>query len=510
MRLPGILLSFAALALLPGPVWPSGAASIPKALRSEPSSRDPFGDFLGELRLSEDSLHYRLGQQALDRQRFDSALGHHLVADLPASGTFRDTLLAQRSRIFARIWPVNASRAGRTDARAKDAGAEAPKSVFDWGMGTSHSRGIFRSGQWQPDGWQGMGYENNYWMYNSYASQSWPLSIRGQAMQLAVNLSQATAAEFSTLDAAIAAEIQEGILGNLSLVLSGGLRKSPLWGAYQSYDLRISKAWYFESLGIGLETGISREVDDKGNRLNDQAWITLGKDTEFENGHTLALSLKGAAEWLDAQYDGITTSVLYVDDVSKAQPTHFRAPDFADTLSRNAGDALMQYSGNTGAMQLAMMAPRSYFSLSPALQYGFPLPRGFGATAGVRYSLDLYPESAWDWAPMPDSQDLSTADLVGMAYNRADGRYYAAALTEESGVLQESYGSAPLQQRKANRLDQRAGLEFSISRALPHGYTLDMDASADFGWSNLPVTSPIESQPWQFGLTFNLSRSASW
>src|SRR6188768_1540637 len=81
MRLPGILLSFAALAFLPGPVWPSDAVSIPKALRSGKASRDPFGNFLGELRLSQDTLNYRLGQQALDRQRYDSALGHHLAAD---------------------------------------------------------------------------------------------------------------------------------------------------------------------------------------------------------------------------------------------------------------------------------------------------------------------------------------------------------------------------------------------------------------------------------------------
>jgi hypothetical protein len=236
MRLPGILLSFAALAILPGLVWPSGAVSIPKSLRVELSSRDPFGDFIGEIRLSEDTLQYRLGQQALDRQRYDSALGHNLAASLPATGTFRDTLLAQRSRIFARLWPVNAPLAKGTDS-------ETSKAIFDWGMGTSHSRGVFRSGQWQPDGWQGMGYEDNYWMYNSYARQSWPISIRGQALQLAVNLNQATAAEFSILDAALSAEVQGGILENLSLVLSGGLRKSQLWGMYRVPRAGISRAW---------------------------------------------------------------------------------------------------------------------------------------------------------------------------------------------------------------------------------------------------------------------------
>jgi hypothetical protein len=503
MRLPGILLSFAALAILPGLVWPSGAVSIPKSLRVELSSRDPFGDFIGEIRLSEDTLQYRLGQQALDRQRYDSALGHNLAASLPATGTFRDTLLAQRSRIFARLWPVNAPLAKGTDS-------ETSKAIFDWGMGTSHSRGVFRSGQWQPDGWQGMGYEDNYWMYNSYARQSWPISIRGQALQLAVNLNQATAAEFSILDAALSAEVQGGILENLSLVLSGGLRKSQLWGMYRSYEVQISKGWYFESMGMGLETGISREWDARGKRLSDQAWIAVERNTEFENGNTFGLSLKGAAEWLDPQDEGMTASVLYVDDVSKAQSTHFRIADYGDTLSQNTGYAFTQDAGNTGVLQLAMNAPRSHFSLRPALQYGFSLPRGFGATAGARYALDLYPESSWDWVPMPDSTDLSNAEMVGLAYNRADGRYYSVALEEENGVLRESYGSVPLQKRKAKRLDQRAGLEFSLWRALPHGYTFSLETSAVFGWSNLSGTSPIDSQPWQFGLTFNLSRSASW
>jgi hypothetical protein len=45
---------------------------------------------------------------------------------------------------------------------------------------------------------------------------------------------------------------------------------------------------------------------------------------------------------------------------------------------------------------------------------------------------------------------------------------------------------------------------------LPHGYTLALEASAQFGWSNLPDTLPIESQPWQWGLTFNLSRTWIW
>jgi hypothetical protein len=156
-----------------------------------------------------------------------------------------------------------------------------------------------------------------------------------------------------------------------------------------------------------------------------------------------------------------------------------------------------------------MIAPRSHLALTPALQYGFSLPGGFGAQAVARYALDLYPESVWDWVPMPDSLDPSRVDGAGLAFNRADGRFYAYALAEEGGLVRESFGSVPLQRRKARRLDQRAGLEFSLWRSLPQGYSLAMETSAELGWSNLPRTSPIESQPWRFALAFTLTRSSS-
>jgi hypothetical protein len=542
MRIPSILLSFAALAILPRLVWPAGTGSKPKkapviesslpasVIQRAPAAQgpdfpeavyspdDPFGEFLRKIRLSEDSLQYLLGERTFNRQRFDSALSHHLAAHVPASGIFRDTLLAQRSRIFARVWPTVAPRSGKKDALpdvaiSKDSLPPSSKPVFDWGMGTSHSRGLFRTGPWHPYGTygtSGMGYEERYWMYNTYARQSWPLSVRGQTLNLAANVNQSTAGGFSTFDVGVQADIPEGILENSALSLSTGLRKSQLWGSYKSNNLLLSKGWYSERLGLGFESGYSGEWNDQGKRLYDNAWVTLSRDVRFESGNTLAVSLRGAVDRLDARYDWITAPVLYVDDVSKAQPTHFRAQDYQDTLHGNTGDALLRYAEHAGEVNLTMLAPRSYFSFCPALQYGFSLPAGIEAMAAARYALDFYPQYAWDWAPVSDSSVLYNGDLVGLAFNRADGRYYSAVLMEGVDGLQEYYGTVPLEHRTAKRLDQRAGLEFSLSRILPHGYTLALEASAQFGWSNLPDTFPIESQPWQWGLTFNLSRSWIW
>lgn len=456
-----------------------------------------------------DSTQFLLGEQALLRQRYDSALSHNLAAHVPPSGAFRDALLAQRSSIFAKVWPASLPRVESGDMLAQNSDSETPKPVFDWGMGTSHSRGLFRSGAWRPDGWQGMGYESRYWMYDTYARQSWPISIRGQALNLAAQVNQSTGGGFSTLEAAVEAEIPEGILENLSLAMSGGLRKSEEWGSYQSFDLLVSKGWYWEGSGLGLQAGLSREWDRAGRPLYDNLWAILSRDHAFENGHSLEASFMVSANRMDSQSDWILAPVFYVDDASKAQPTHFRAPDFRDTLSIQAYSDYPQYSAHAGALQLNMNAPQSHFSLSPALTYGIFLPDGFKATARASYAVDLYPASGWDWVPMPASEDLDGADLVGLALNRADGKFYAVALGEgEDGSLQETYATSPLEQRRANRMDQRAGLEFSLGRSLPHGYALSMEASAGLGWSNLPHTSPIDSQPWHWGLTFHLSRSS--
>lgn len=510
MHIPSIILTIGVFALMPDLVWPAPARHDP----DEPFSMidpfaDPFGEFLRKIRLSEDSAHFILGEQTFQRQRFDSALSHHLAAHVPASGAFRDTLLAQRSRIFAQVWPQAFPDAGKNNAFPIDSLSAPSKPEFVWGMGASHSRGLFRTGFWRPDGWMGTRFEERYSMYDNFVRQSWPLSIGGNALNLAAKVNQSTAAEFSTLDAAMETHVQDGILANLSVILSGGRRKSPEWGSYQSYDLLVSRSWYSGSSGMGAQAGISREWNADGKWMNDYAWLTLHRDIAFEGGNSLGVFLNAGFDRQATQYDWITVPVLFVDDVSKARPTHFRAMDFRDTLHANAADAFGLFAHHAGALQLAMAAPRAYFSLSPALQFGFSLPAGFGAMAGASYGLDIHRESAWDWVPTPDSMDLSNADLLGLAFNRADRRYYAAALVEENGALRESYGAMPLQHRKARRVDQRVGLNMGIWRNLPHGYTLALESSAGLGWTNLSDSSPIGSQPWQWGLSFNVSRTSS-
>jgi hypothetical protein len=99
-------------------------------------------------------------------------------------------------------------------------------------------------------------------------------------------------------------------------------------------------------------------------------------------------------------------------------------------------------------------------------------------------------------------------DLIGLAYNKADGRSYAAVLVAKEGRYREYFGSAPLEHHKARRLDQRAGLGINVGKDPPHGYSAGVQASAACQWSNLGATAPVDLRPWQWGLALTLGRSS--
>jgi hypothetical protein len=124
--------------------------------------------------------------------------------------------------------------------------------------------------------------------------------------------------------------------------------------------------------------------------------------------------------------------------------------------------------------------------------------------------VDLYPSYAWDRVPLPDSLYIGSGDLVGIALNRADGHHYAAVLAGNEEGFEEHYGTQPLERHRMRRWDQTVGIDFSLSRTLPNGYAFYAETTTDFGWSNLPATAPGDSQPWQWGLNFNVSHSLVW
>lgn len=521
MRPPQLLPFLGLLALLPNAAWsglgtffgrsapadsarpgdwaPSAKATVEKVL-----PRDAFRNFILENRRFEDSIHYQRGEQAFGQEEFDVALGHHLAADLPADGIFREDLLAQRSRIFARIWPsaASADNTGKEDTR---------RTAFDWDLGTGHSRANYRTGPLFPFGENGFGSESRDWMYNANARESWPVSLGKQGLELALsaNADRSSARGASDYAASVDAATTDGILNGLLLSFSTGITRSRILGSYRYNGFSASKTWNLEGIGAGLDGGYSRQWDGGWKRLSDNAWTRLSRDFGSKGGNSIDVSLLGAVSRMKPQADRYIAPVWYVDNVALAHPSHFQGPDFADTVALNGLNSFLESDPHSRVMSLNLDAPQTYFSFAPEVSYGFSPFAAWQARAGASYALDIYPEYAWDRVTLPANLDPYSSDQVGLAFNRADGRYYTAALVEQDGGYREYYGTLPLERRKMRRVDNRVGLDFSLVRKLPRGYFLSVESGAELQWSNLPNTAPAAFNPWQWRLALDIGRNES-
>jgi hypothetical protein len=447
-----------------------------------------------------DSLNYVLGELNYLKESYDSALSSHLSIPLPASGAFRDSVLAQRARIFDRIWPASALSGVDEEAETVS------RPTLEWEIGSEHSRGFYQAGPVFPYGKDGTGFGTHSWLFNTQVSLAWPLSFRGRNGSLAAQARLSPSRTTLDYDLGLRAHAQDVFRENLSLSASAGLSKSPGPEYLASFSLSSSRLWPSANGSLSVQGGLGGVWEANGKRRNGNAWMGFTREAYLEGESYLSFSLDGAILSRQAEVDGFQAPVLYVDNVARIRPTHFQDPGFRDSLPMDSQSAYQLYVLHAGEQPLSLRAPQTYFSVTPAFAYGFSLFAGWQTRVGTHYGIDLYPEYAWDEAPGPDSLDPFSGDFNGLALNRADGQQYAVVMVEEEGGLGEYYGSRPLEHRKARRLDQKAGLDFSLSRFF-RGQALTLGASAEFEWSNLPRTAPSFSVPWQWNLSCTWSRA---
>lgn len=455
--------------------------------------KDVFSEFIREGRSLEDSLHFREGEAATGEEEFDLALSHHLAAAIPAAGKFRDELLAQRSRIFARLWPS----AAPTSSAVKGGPLEEEPSrglAFDWGMGGEHSRGMDREGPRILFAANGSGRENRDWRYLTFARLGGAVSLVGKTvyMGLSANADRSSLGGVSTYEAALQAEMPEGMLQDALLSISTGVGNSRDWGSHRYYGLMASKAWYSQDGEAGFEAGYSGQWGSGWKRMRDFAWAKASRDFPFLGGNGFQASLEASATRQASWTESYSVPVL---DENAAVPTAAGLTPGAPSVA--------------GEKVLALEAPQSFFSLPPSAEYAITLPAGVQARALARYTLEIYPEYAWDRITWSDSLDANSLASAGLALRRSEGRYYPALLVEQEGSYREYTGTAPLEHFRKRRVDNRAGLDFTFGKDLPQGYFLSLESSLDVSWTNLPGNAPAAFQPWRWGLSLNVSRSVS-
>lgn len=478
-----------------------------------------------------DSLRYVLGELDCLQEDYDSALGIHLSIPLPSSGIFRDSMLAQRARIFDRIWPASA-------LSEREAAASRPS--LDWEISSGHSRSFSKSGPDFPYGQEGTGFRTQAWSMDTQAGLTWPLSLHERNGSLTAQARLSPSRTSPDLDLELRAKAYDVIWENLSLAGGANLRKSaglmqpatfsfsssrywPFekgslsvdaqldgeWKQRAAFNLSSSRYWPSEKGSLSVQAHAGGDWQNHGGFQGGNAGMGFTRSTYLAGESSFDFSLNGAIQSRKPETQGLAAPVLYVDDIARIRPTHFQGPEFRDTLSQDAPSPYELYILHAGEQSLSLRAPQTSFSATPSFAFGFPLFAGWQAQAGTHYGMDLYPEYAWDEAPGPDGLEPFSGDFRGLALNRADGRRYAVVLVEGEGegeALGEYYGARPLEHRKARRWDQKAGLDFNLSRYFG-GQFLTLGASAEFGWSNLPCTAPASSTPWQWNANFTWSRA---
>jgi hypothetical protein len=113
---------------------------------------------------------------------------------------------------------------------------------------------------------------------------------------------------------------------------------------------------------------------------------------------------------------------------------------------------------------------------------------------------------AWSWYPSPyrwleqsggDPFAGDSSTFHGFARSRVDGRYYPAYLDNREGPLREAYGSEPLAEREATRMDHRLQAGFGLKRKLAGMGTLALDFGLRRTFPGLEGESPLWAPEWE-------------
>jgi hypothetical protein len=460
-----------------------------------------------------DSLYYFLAEIAWRKTALDTAMGFNLAIGTPPPGTFRDSVLSQRLRVYA------ASGLDRDAAAVRDslptrwsARSRAPLRVSGR-LGTGYFGEEDYHALAYPFAADLGGYRPEGWQHRTRGAFDAPLFRSGvTAWRAGIELQAVKSYAKDSLDYRAGATLKaEGIgLDGLSMGVTaeGGKVTGSGWVGACKWET----GWL--SLGAGGITvvtgGVESEWDQHGRDRFQSAWLTWYRDRSLGSGRGFNYSLSLSGLRLDAIAESSQWREMYVDDVSKPKPTHYRDGTYADSLSGAGIAGFSRYVSNTGARVSSSRSTQSYLALLPAAGYSLPVGGKVIAEASLSFSGAWYPDTyRWEPAPRPPAA-LTTDSFQGLALNRADGREYAAYLIQGNGGFQEAYGAKPMEASSRVRLDGQAGAELSLRRPFAGWGALACAALAKKGLSTLGGVAPIWIPSWDWGASLTWNGDWEW
>jgi hypothetical protein len=300
-------------------------------------------------------------------------------------------------------------------------------------------------------------------------------------------------------------------LDSLSLSLSADIGNVTGSGMVTAYKLESSYLSFSGTRVTMLQGGVEAERDHVWKSRFTGFWISFYQDRSLATGRGINYSLSASGILVDPIREETTQRIMYVDDVKKTNPVHYRDPGFQDTLPGKGISTFVQYTSNTGLDTAGAMSPQSLLTLLPTLGYSIPLPLAFSAEAGCHYILTFYPHAyRWTEAPLPQGFAEASGDFQGLALNQADGGRYAATLIRQNGGFQEHYGAEPESETSRLRIDNQVGLELSLRRRWAEWGAVALNGVAKRNWSTVAGIAPIWIPKWDMGAELKWSGSWNW
>lgn len=463
--------------------------------------------------MPKDSLYYFLAEIARRKTALDTAMAFNLAIGTPVAGAFRDSVLAQRYRLFMASNLIGDARALRDSLAGP---VETPQGRPQRKLTARMGSGYFREsnhdaidypfgpglGGYAPRGWQHRARGQFEFPVVSGSRWDWTGGLEIQAMK-----SYAKDSVDYRLGGALRAEnpTREGWSAGI------GAEAGRITGSGWVSGCKAEAGWLSLRSGkLALITGgVASEWDGQGRQRYQSAWLTgIGDWTSGGRGFSGFLSISGLR--LAPITASKTHYEIYVDDVSKAQPVHFQDGSYADTIPASGRTTFARYVSAVGRMRTSSRSPMSSFSATPSLGYALPIGGGVIADFNVSATASWYPEPyRWDQAPLAEGA-VANDDSLHFARNQADGKAYAVDLILVDGGFRETYGAAPLARRERVRLDGQGEAEFGLRRAFGGWGNLAATVMARKNVSTVAGEAPVWIPDWYAGAAIRWSGDWGW
>ncbi len=486
-----------------------------EAIRTnKPDSAREF--FLGAFRqgLSRDSLYYYLSEVAFSTFAFDTAMAFNLSINTPKEEPFRQAVLDQRYRLYIQVGIPLAAKAILDSMSIKPSHSKPPKELH-LRLGTGYFRESNYSAKDYPFGFDLGGFLSEGWQFRNQAELIWPLSsFAGESWCLGFNADGIKSFAKDSLDYRGGALLRvKGFFSDsLTFSLSGQVGKVSGFGYVSTYKLE-SAYLAFTSNGLTLvQGGYESERDETWRHRFDGFWFSFYHDHSPRHGYGFNFGLTTSLIRVDVTEEEKSIHVIYIDDVTKAKPTHYQNENFRDTLPGSGISTFLRYSTATGTFTSRNRSPQGLAMILPSLGYAFVLPWKFSVDVGITYTSIFYTEPyTWQEAETPPPfSNTAASGFRGLALSRADGKLYSALLLQESGGFQEYYGATSLQEKSIYRLDQQWGTRISMRRHWGPLGTFALEGQFKKNESNIADRASYWIPKWEIGANLKWNRSWQW